>query len=515
MKKVISLLLASLLTLSMASCSASGGIMDGFGNNMASEGDYNASLKGDVIAPGAPAEDAVEDEEVPDGNTFETIVENPFASVSESPISTFSADVDTASYTMLRKMIGMGYSLKEIQSAAGKGLRTEELLNYFSYQGNLPGENELFGVTPVIAPCPWNQESMLLTLTLKTAATIEKTANNLVFLIDVSGSMNSEDKIDLLKKSFTHLVETLGEDDVVSIVTYSGAERVVLEGCPGNRKDEILRAVNTLDVGGSTNGEAGIRKAYEIAEANFLRDGNNRIIMASDGDLNVGIRSPEELKKLVEEKRESGTYLSVLGFGYGNYRDSNMEALADCGNGVYYYIDGEVEAEKVFGTDLISTLYAVAEDVKLQITFDPEAVSEYRLIGYENRLLSTEDFDDDTKDAGEVGAGHSVTVCYELKLTENAMQKEDWMTLDIRYKEPGETQSKENNYTIGSGDAVEETDSDYALICGLIVLSMVIRDSEYLPQGWTASNAVELLAGVQTDTDGYRAELIQMVKNLK
>lgn len=498
MKRFLSLLLASLLSLSLIACSASSG------DFYAPEGNMNVLMPNGMVQ-GNEAEN----------NQFEEIKENPFVAVTDQPISTFSADVDTASYTMLRKLIGMGYELNEIRSAVGKALRTEELLNYFTYEGALPQNGELFGVTPVIAPCPWNEENLLLTLTLKTEPVKERNANNLVFLIDVSGSMQSDDKLVLLQKSFSDLVLQLGEDDTVSIVTYSGAERVVLDGCAGNKKDTILRAIDRLTAGGSTNGEAGIEKAYEIAEKHFLKDGNNRIIMASDGDLNVGISNPDDLQELIETKRESGVYLSVLGFGYGNYHDTNMERLADCGNGVYYYIDGEEEAEKVFGTDLLSTLYSVAEDVKLQVTFHPEAISSYRLIGYENRLLSTEDFENDFKDAGEVGAGHSVTVCYELTPDENAEQTDAWMNLAVRYKDPGQPQSKEDSYVIGASALTEQTGSDFALCSGLIVLSMVIRQSEFLPEGWGMSQVLELLSGGASDIDPYRAGLLAMLADLE
>ena len=272
----------------------------------------------------------------------------------------------------------------------------------------------------------------------------EKGANNLVFLIDVSGSMASDDKLPLLKKAFSNLVSALDENDRVSIVTYSGKEEVVLSGCKGNRDEEIMNAINSLEASGSTNGEAGLTRAYSIAKDYFIADGNNRIIMASDGDLNVGISSESELKSYIETKRDEGIFLSVLGFGTGNYKDEKMSALAQNGNGVYYYIDGEREAEKVLGEDLFATLYTVAKDVKFQLEFNSEQVSKYRLIGYETRMLNTEDFDDDTKDAGDVGAGHSITVCYEIMLTDRALETENaefarlcdipYTTLDGFYK---------------------------------------------------------------------------------
>lgn len=497
MKRLLGLILTCLTMLTAVSCSGAGAPMN----------EDMGGMSG--FSPVGGMEDS---------NQFADIAENPFVDVSENPISTFSADVDTGAYPMLRKLVGMGYSLQEVRSAFGSAVRTEELLNYFSYHGKQPEKGELFGVSAMMAACPWNAENLLLMLTLSTEKAVEQSANNLVFLIDVSGSMAASDKLDLIKKAFSHLVQNLNADDTVSIVTYSGEEKVVLDGCSGSKKDRILRAVNHLEASGSTNGESGIRRAYAIAEKHFCKDGNNRIILASDGDLNVGISSPEELRELVEEKRKTGIYLSTLGFGYGNYHDTNMETLADCGNGVYAYIDGEKEAEKVFGRDLLSTLYTVAEDVKLQVTFSADAVAKYRLIGYENRLLDAEDFADDTKDAGEVGAGHSVTVCYELALTEQAMQTDEWMELAVRYKDPGAYQSKENRYVVGADDVRiygtgETPDADFELCAGITVLSMVLRESSYLPQGWTLQNAMELLSAA-ADGSEERAELISLVESL-
>ncbi len=442
------------------------------------------------------------------------IKENPFVSVSENPVSTFSADVDTGSYAYIRKLINQGYSLKELQTYFGGYARTEEMVNYFSYSYSLPAENELFGTNVQIAPCPWNPENRLMILGLSTVKAAPETENNLVFLIDVSGSMSSEDKLELLKKAFSYLVSNLGSDDRVSIVTYSGKEEVVLEGCEGNKTDKIMDAVNKLDAGGSTNGEAGIKKAYEIAEKYYIQGGNNRIIMASDGDLNVGISSPEELKSLVESKRNQGVYLSVMGFGTGNYRDSNMETLADNGNGVYYYIDSETEAEKIFGTDIFSTLYTVAEDVKLQITFSPDYIKEYRLIGYENRVLSNEDFDNDLKDAGEVGAGHTVTVCYELKpVNTEVCSGEAWFRLAVRYKNPGELQSELKEYDFGSESYTETPSEDFKFISAVVQFSMILRESEFLTDDITLETVIASLDSIKLD-DEYKLQFKDLLKKL-
>ncbi len=444
-----------------------------------------------------------------DGTVF---VENPFIATAENNISTFSADVDTASYSYFRKLANAGYSLAELKKHAA-AFRTEEFINYFDYAANRPTEGELFGLTADILPTPWNASTVLLRMTLQAEEAILPTGNNLVFLIDVSGSMNSKDKLPLLKQAFSNLVGNLTANDTVSIVTYSGKEKIVLEGCPGNQDERIMKAINSLKASGSTNGEAGLSMAYGIAEKYMIEGGNNRIIIASDGDLNVGISSPDELKSFVESKRNSGIYLSVLGFGTGNYRDGNMEALADNGNGIYYYIDGETEAAKVFGDDLLGTLYTVAEDVKMQLTFDPAFVSSYRLIGYENRILSTEDFEDDTRDAGEVGAGHQVTVCYELTLADGARASESaWMSLAVRYKNPGEEISLLNEYAIGTSSLRDAANEDIAFLSSVIEFTMLLHNSKY-SQDTTLASILENLNSL-TLSDPLRIEFRTLVQNI-
>ena len=448
--------------------------------------------------------------------SYGKLIENSFMRTTENNVSTFSADVDTASYTYFRKVMSYNWKLNEIVRQAGTSIRTEEMINYFDYDYQNPGEGELFGVKTQIAPCPWNEQAVLLQLGLKADDAVNTQGNNLVFLIDVSGSMRSEDKLPLLKTAFNYLTETLTSEDVVSIVTYSGQESVVLEGCKGTYTDQILKAVNTLSANGSTNGQAGLQRAYEIAAKYYIEGGNNRIIMASDGDLNVGIRSPEELKNFISEKRDAGIYLSVLGFGTGNYRDANMEALADHGNGVYYYIDGASEAEKVFGDDLLSTLYTVAEDVKMQITFDPQFVAEYRLVGYENRLLNEEDFENDKKDAGEVGAGHTLTVCYELVLTEAAQHptaEMNLMKLAIRHKAPGEEISQLNEYTVSGASYTETPDDDFKFICAVAELSMILHQSEYTDIN-SIADIYDVLNSLPLSNDLYKAEFRDMVAKL-
>ena len=447
-----------------------------------------------------------------------TIVENPFKQTDNAPTSTFSADVDTASYALFRKHVNQNYTFNDMcKGYVGGHIRTEEMLNYFDYDYNEPAQGDLFGVSAQIVPCPWNEQSYLVMLGLKADDAAEPVGNNLVFLIDVSGSMRSEDKLQLLQKSFAYLVEQLGENDYVSIVTYAGQEQIVLEGCPGNQHQKIMNAINTLTAEGSTNGQAGLQKAYEIAQSCYIEGGNNRIIMASDGDLNVGISDPEQLKKFVENKRDGGVYLSVLGFGSGNFRDDNMEALADHGNGVYYYIDGEVEAEKIFGSEICSTLTTVANDVKLQVSFDPAYVEQYRLIGYENRVMSNEDYEDDTKDAGEVGAGHTVTACYEIRLSDDygqdALPKGPWFTLGVRWKTPGQNESQERNYEIGYDHYSEELNDDARFAAAIIETAMLLHNSRYA--GNSSLENVLALLGNMNEKDFYQKEFEQLIQKLQ
>ncbi len=497
-KRILSIVLCMATALTLASCAA--------GDNYAPENDmYKADDELPLV--NISSLDKIESED------HGKLVENPFVDTEKENVSTFSADVDTASYAYLRKLIEGGYDLKSLKSTAGNNLRTEELINYFDYTYEKPSDGELFGVRFSAALCPWNTQNVLMTATLATEDTIVKSKNNIVFLIDVSGSMASNDKMELLKRSFSYLIGNLGDDDIISIVTYAGNSSVVLDSCSGAKKDMIMNAVNSLEVGGSTNGGSGMIKAYEIAEKNFLTDGNNRIIMASDGDLNVGLSSTNEIQKLVEDKRKTGVYLSVLGFGTGNYKDSMMETIADNGNGVYYYIDGEYEAEKIFGQDLLATLYPVASDVKLQFTFDKAAVKSYRLIGYENRLLNKEDFDNDTKDAGELGAGHAVTVCYELVMNKTDIATDEWAKLAVRHKPIGEEKSVLNEYTV-KGIYSDTTDDDLKFISAVIKTAMILHDSEYMGQNkFTVSDVINDLSSLELTGD--KAQFRELLKKLE
>ena len=555
MKKIrlISLILSLLMLIALASCAAGAapmeeGIIGGnqIGNPYPnSGGGYNSSasasvsgkpsttpsteaspnysykdeaMEGEVVFPEGAYDVAEPKEEVTmwrePADTMPSFMENPFINTADEKTSTFSADVDTASYAYFRKLVNMGYSFSDLKYS-GEIFRTEEFINYFRYTVKAPSaENELFGVKTSIIPCPWNSESMLLRVTMQAEEAINEKGNNLVFLIDVSGSMGSNDKLPLLKRAFSYLVDNLTEKDTISIVTYSGNERVVLEGCKGNKRAEILNAINSLKASGSTNGEAGLKKAYQIAESYMIEGGNNRIIMASDGDLNVGISSIEELEKFVAGKRDQGVYLSVLGFGSGNYRDAKMETIADNGNGIYYYIDGESEAEKVFATDLLGTLYTVAEDVKLQLEFNPELVASYRLVGYENRVMANEDFNNDAKDAGEVGASHQVTVCYEIRLAAYENDKSPvspFVTLRVRHKNPGDPLSHLNEYYVTNLESSASEDEKF--LCAVIEACMILHNSEYIGD-ITLDDIAEALDALDLSEYPERAEFRALIKTL-
>ncbi len=463
-----------------------------------------------------------------DFNTEEyaEITENGFRNVATSPLSTFSADVDTASYCNLRRMLNDGWTPDEIPDGA---VRVEEMLNYFRYHYDAPKGDDRFGVTAQIADCPWNGAAKLLMLGVR-AADAPQTADegsNLVFLIDVSGSMQGEDKLDLVKQALTMLVDQLGEKDAVSVCTYSDGERVLIEGAnPVRDKAKLLSAIDGLEAMGYTDGQRGLEQAYEVAMRYFRPKGNNRVIMCSDGDLNVGITSVSDLHDYVSEKKETGVYLSVLGFGWGNYKDTKMETLADDGNGNYYYIDSILEARKVLVEEMTQTLYAVADDVKFQLEFNPAKVSAWRQVGYENRAMANEDFEDDKKDAGEVGAGAMVTVMYELlpageeaedsglryqtgALTE-AAQGDEWLTLSIRYKEPGGEKSVLVTRAVGEADVAATPSDDYLFASAVAEFGMILGRSEHL-NGAGYGDVLDLLKQTQLDDD-YREELFSLVK---
>ncbi len=458
-----------------------------------------------------------------DTEEYNAIVENDFISVKNNPLSTFSVDVDTASYSNVRRMI---YQNRTVEPDA---VRLEEMINYFKYDYEKPENGNPFSVNTELSHCPWNENAKLLLIGLQ-AEDIdleERPSSNLVFLLDVSGSMNEENKLPLMQKAFIMLTENLNEKDRISIVTYAGEESVVAEGTRGDETGKISSAIEELTPGGSTAGSAGIEKAYELAEEYFIDGGNNRVILATDGDLNVGITSEGALTRLIEEKREKGVFLSVLGFGTENIKDNKMEALADNGNGNYSYIDSLLEAKKVLVEEMGGTLYTVAKDVKLLVEFNPAKIKGYRLIGYENRMLNTEDFNDDTKDAGEIGAGHRVTALYEI-LTVDSKQElpetdlkyqsekqvsdsKEWLTVKIRYKEPDENESKLLSVPVDESIYIETMPDNLAFASSVAAFGMILRDSKY--KG-TASYDMILnqLENMDVSGDEYKDEFISLVK---
>lgn len=463
---------------------------------------------------------------------YSALEANGFRQVSLSPLSTFSADVDTASYSNLRRFISYGYSINDIPEGA---VRTEELINYFSYNYNLPKDGEPFGVTTEIGDCPWNEETKLVSVGIKTEKIdfSEAAPSNIVFLIDVSGSMDENNKLPLLVKSFKLLLEELGEKDRVSIVTYASGNRVVLEGVHANDKATICEALDGLTAGGGTNGGEGIITAYNLAEEYFIEGGNNRVILATDGDLNIGVTNESDLKKLIRKESKTGVFLTALGFGMGNYSDTRLEALADYGNGNYAYIDDILEAKKVLCEELGATMVTVAKDVKLQVEFNPAVVSEYRLIGYENRLLNAEDFNDDTKDAGEIGAGHTVTALYEIKLagmsklsdeeknlkyqqsvlTYRADNTDEWLTVSIRYKEPDGDTSKLLEYPVGTSCYRTENSQDFLWAATVAEFSQIVRQESYVGES-NLNTIVDRLEDLELD-DEYKENFLFMVLKLR
>ena len=453
---------------------------------------------------------------------YAAVDENGFVSTRTQPLSTVSADVDTASYANLRRLLRANdYDLDGIPSGA---VRTEEMLNYFTYNYAQPSGNDLFGMQACVSTCPWNPDTKLLVLgfaTREETGVAEKGAN-LVFLIDVSGSMNSPDKLALLQDSFATLLENLDANDRVSIVTYSGSEAIVLEGVSGDEDQQILRAIYSLKASGSTNGEAGLRMAYEVAERNYIDGGVNRIIMASDGDLNVGMTSESDLYDFVEQKRETGIYLSVLGFGSGNYKDTKMEILADHGNGSYHYIDCIEEADRVLSDHLMANLVPFADDVKIQVEFNPSQVKGYRLIGYENRALADESFTDDGVDAGDVGPNAQFTVAYEIVPVDSAYEinvpdlkygqgeasilgGSEWLTCSLRYRAYSDRAVHQQQLIVSALDETAQPTDDWMFQAAVIEFSMLAAHSSYVGSADLAS-VLELLDSTNLDADrmGFR-----------
>ncbi len=442
---------------------------------------------------------------------YTEIVENSFIKTSEQSSSYFSIDANTASYPNLRSMITQGYS--EIPKDA---VRVEEMLNYFDYDYTTPTGEDILALTSSVFDTPYNEETKLLTIGLA-AKEVEftKQSNNLVFLIDVSGSMNSADKLPLVQEAFSMLAENLNDTDRVSIVTYAGEDAVALDGAYGYEKKKIVGTIEDLGAGGSTAGSKGIQTAYKLAEKYFIEGGNNRVILATDGDFNVGTVTNVGLETLISAKRASGIYLSVFGFGHGNIKSDKMETLALKGNGTYSYIDSRTEAKRALVTNIGGTLLTVAKDVKAGITFNADYVDSYRLIGYENKLLTEEEYNDENTDAGELGSGHTVTVAYELKLTDKALQaEENFAQVNIKYKtteNSGESDvSKEALLDIKTSAYHQTLTENDMFVASVIEFALLLRDSTYKGNASLAT-LIERMSGLNLENDEFKTEFRGLV----
>jgi Ca-activated chloride channel family protein len=464
-----------------------------------------------------------------DTENYAAIDESPFLAVRANPLSTFSIDVDRASYSNVRRFLRAG------QAPPKDAVRIEELLNYFHYAYPEPSGPHPFSVVAEVGPCPWNAGHRLVHVGLqgRHVDTRALPASNLVFLVDVSGSMQEPNKLPLVKDALRMLVDQLRPQDRVSLVVYAGSAGLVLDATPGDRKGDILAAIDRLEAGGSTAGGAGIRLAYEVARRNFARGGNNRVVLATDGDFNVGASSDAEMFRLIEEKRREGTFLTVLGFGMGNLKDSRMEGMADRGNGNYAYIDDREEARKTLVSEFGGTLFTIAKDVKLQVEFNPARVAAYRLIGYENRALRNEEFDDDRRDAGDMGAGHSVTALYEI-VPVGARMDVDARTPTLRYQRTGaalrssfggelafvklryklpssETSRLFSQAVVDPGNGVRGSES-FRFSAAVAGFGMLLRDSRY--KGTATLEGMEALArgSLGEDREGYRRDFVALMQ---
>jgi Ca-activated chloride channel family protein len=474
------------------------------------------------------------DEKEEDFNTesYDHITENRFLKVKDNPLSTFSIDVDAASYSNVRRFLNLG------QLPPAGAVRIEELINYFHYEYPQPTGEHPFSINTEISDCPWNKNNKLVLIGLqgKKIPTENLPASNLVFLIDVSGSMDEPNKLPLVKTSMKMLVDQLREKDRVAIVVYAGNAGLVLPSTSGDDKTKIKDAIDNLEAGGSTAGGAGIKLAYKIAKENFAKEGNNRVILCTDGDFNIGASSDDEMERLIEQERKSGVFLTVLGFGMGNYKDSKMEKLADKGNGNHAYIDQLSEAKKVLVNEFGGTLFTIAKDVKLQIEFNPAKVQGYRLIGYENRLLNKEDFNNDKKDAGELGSGHTVTALYEiipagvksdflekvdpLKYQSNVVplskssHSDEMMTVKFRYKAPdGDVSKLIEHPVLDEQIPVAKTSDNFRFAASVAEFGMLLRNSEFKSNA-SFSNVLALAKKAKgNDEEGYRSEFIRLVQS--
>ncbi len=490
----------------------------------------NATISTQVHGSSSP----VYDREGENFNTedYDGITENRFRKVNDEPLSTFSIDVDGASYSNVRRMINYG------QLPPAGAVRVEEFINYFKYKYPQPTNNDPFSINTEMSICPWNKQHKLVMIGLqgKQIAAENLPPSNLVFLIDVSGSMNDPNKLPLVKASLKLLVDQLREQDNVAIVVYAGAAGLVLPSTSGVNKEKITAAIDKLEAGGSTAGGAGIQLAYKVAKEQFKKGGNNRVILCTDGDFNIGMSSDDAMERLIEEERKSGVFLTVLGYGMGNYKDNKMQKLANKGNGNHAYIDGMNEAKKVLVNEFGGTMFTIAKDVKLQIEFNPSLVQAYRLVGYENRLLNKEDFNNDKKDAGELGSGHTVTALYEIipvgvesdfiedvdelkyqqvKKNKKGELTNEIMTIKFRYKEPDGDVSKLIVHPVTDKKiSVDNTSENFRFASAVAQFGMLLRNSEFKADA-SYEKVLKLATGaLGKDEEGYRAEFIKLVQHV-
>ncbi len=478
-----------------------------------------------------PAEQKADMDGREDFNTEEygRIVENQFKDAIQNPLSTFSIDVDTASYANVRRFVNQN------RLPPKDAVRIEELINYFTYDYPQPKDDVPFSINTEVGACPWDDGHKLVHIGLqgKKLDYDDLKPCNLVFLVDSSGSMSAANKLPLLQKSLKMLVDELDDRDRVAIVAYAGSAGLVLPSTPASKKHDIVSALDRLSAGGSTAGGAGIQLAYKAAEDGFIEDGNNRVILCTDGDFNIGTSSTGDLVRVIEEKRKKDIFLTICGFGMGNYKDTRMELISNAGNGNYFYIDNIHEAKKVFVKEMRANLFTIAKDVKIQVEFNPNRVKAYRLIGYENRIMANEDFNDDKKDAGELGAGHTVTALYEIipagsneevKKTDKLKYQEtqvktaaaasnEIMTVKLRYKPPKENTSRLLEGPVkDTGLDVKETSENFRFSAAVAGFGLLLRDSKY-KGNLTFDNVVELAKNAKgPDTEGYRAEFIRMAE---
>ncbi|MBL7220633.1 MAG: VWA domain-containing protein [Phycisphaerae bacterium] len=484
--------------------------------------------------PQAPTSETSEAAPRHNTETYDRIIDNAFKLVADHPLSTFSTDVDTASYANVRRFLAHN------QLPPPGAVRIEEMINYFTYSYDQPTSRSPhpFAVHADTASCPWAPKHRLVRIALKGRELdpAKRPPSNLVFLLDVSGSMRAPNKLPLVKAAMKMLVEQLGEGDRVAIVVYAGASGLVLDSTSCDRKEKIIAALDKLRSGGSTNGGAGIELAYSVAVSNFIKGGTNRVILATDGDFNIGTTNNSELVRLIEKKASSGVFLSVLGFGMGNYKDSRMEKLADKGNGNYAYIDTESEARKVLVREMCGTLVTIAKDVKIQVEFNPAEVAAYRLIGYENRILNKEDFNDDKKDAGDIGAGHTVTALYQivpagqsveapsvdkLKYSHRttptaAADSSEMMTVKLRYKKPdGDKSTLMETVVRDEGRSIDKSPKDFRFASSVASFGMILRKSEHKGSYTLAAVAELAESAIGDDPEGYRKEFVKLVKTAR